>query len=748
MHDNVESQIPTRTDSMITNTVKGPLEVDTSRQDGEDLMSTDPEGTLDTLFANAKNGLRDMKSSQLVDMLKPLKIFGDVAASIAQLNPYASIAVGVLFSASEAILKQEERDDDVKDLFSKILDVYSLVIKRKEQATDRSMGKVLMDLAQQVRVCVDFIVCYTKDKNYWLRLFESARKNTGAVIKEYNAALDDQMQRFRDQNALQTTLFVYRIADDVNLNDMEYASGVSLNTSKQCLEGTRTDILLEIKDWMSNIANDAKQIMWISGMAGKGKSAIAHTIAGWAQACGMFGSCFCFDRTREGGRLHEKIFTTIARDLADHDPLVRRALADAIRDNNELRHSTDLRRQWEQLIVGPIRAASKIVRAPILIVIDALDESGGRETREDILRVLTGGPDRLSQSTTNLPPNIRIVLTSRPLPDIESAIKGAPHIRQISLDAVTRESAEPDVKRYIASNLKPLGVFQDADFQILAQKSDGLFEWARLACSHINNQNSIGQTPIRRFQAVVAGTSAKGASLLDEIYKLVLGEVMPESERGDVLPLFRSIMGQVITCLEPLSIRALTAMRKVLPRNDSIDDEDQDENIECFLGPLGSLLAGVTDLQTPVRPLHASFYDFLTEERRSGEFHIGEPSTHHQMLAFACLSIMKVELCFNICRLESSYIPNSGVTDLPQRIENFISSQLNYSCRFWTFHVLATPIEPALADELGGFFKERVLFWLEVLSLTQSLSGPASALYSISSMFTVRPCTSTFGGHT
>ena len=45
-------------------------------------------------------------------------------------------------------------------------------------------------------------------------------------------------------------------------------------------------------------------------------------------------------------------------------------------------------RQWREFISGPVDAAAKVVSAPVLIVIDALDESGDARSREDILRVL------------------------------------------------------------------------------------------------------------------------------------------------------------------------------------------------------------------------------------------------------------------------------------------------------------------------------------------------------------------------
>ncbi|KAG2095320.1 uncharacterized protein F5147DRAFT_584671, partial [Suillus discolor] len=78
-----------------------------------------------------------------------------------------------------------------------------------------------------------------------------------------------------------------------------YAKGAGLDTMKQCLQGTRTGILSQITDWINGSGDAAQRVLWLSGPAGKGKSAIAHTIANWFKESGGLGSCFCFDRHRE-----------------------------------------------------------------------------------------------------------------------------------------------------------------------------------------------------------------------------------------------------------------------------------------------------------------------------------------------------------------------------------------------------------------------------------------------------------------
>jgi hypothetical protein len=52
---------------------------------------------------------------------------------------------------------------------------------------------------------------------------------------------------------------------------------------------------------------------------------------------------------------------------------------------------------------------------------------------------------------------------------------------------------------------------------------------------------------------------------------------------------------------------ALTAMRLHFLR------EDERHKVDEVLGPLGSLIIGTADFQTPIYPLRTSFYNFLAD---------------------------------------------------------------------------------------------------------------------------------------
>ncbi|CCL98577.1 uncharacterized protein FIBRA_00578 [Fibroporia radiculosa] len=657
----------------------------------------------------------------------------------------AAAALKILGYAFKMIIEHTESSNQQLDLYVsnllvKIIGIYEALCQKENSIVTPAMEELLNKIARQILECVDYIMYHSEKVVFWKRLGKDTIRETRieidyfiAVLNELSECIDSSSRR-GDDGPIQ----IHRIVQEMDLSSLDYATGAGINTSKRCLPGTRIKVLSKITDFVYATGDDAKQIFWLSGTAGKGKSAIAHTIAGQFHRQGALGSCFCFDRTRHADRRHEKIWSTIARDLADHDPLIRRELARVvIHGTSDIKYTEDPTRQWERLVSVLRNVGTAKILVPVLIIIDALDESGETGTRAQILRMFAGESGMMSQFMAKLPSNIRILVTSRPLPDIQDALDGLHHIERLSLDNIPPSWSEhDDVKLYIAAQLTPLRIFQDNDFQALALKSNGVFEWARLACFHIKDRNSIGPKARFRFDNVVSVGSVSGIGLLDQMYKHVLKEVMPKKQRKHVLPIFCSVMGHILTSLEPLSMTALVAMREHFPREDDTDQE-HDPEMEPVLRLMGALLIGVEDDRTPIRPLHASFYDFLMAKDRSGEFYIDADAAYHYKLAFASFHVMKAELRFNICQLESSYLPNSAVVDIQNRIEEYISPQLQYSCRFWAVHYAkAVYCSDSLSKEVELLFSNKnLLFWLETLSLTNHLTGVVAGLSSVMSCF-------------
>jgi hypothetical protein len=184
-------------------------------------------------------------------------------------------------------------------------------------------------------------------------------------------------------------------------------------------------------------------------------------------------------------------------------------------------------------------------------------------------------------------------------------------------------------------------------------------------------------------------------------------------------------VGQLVTSIEPLSIHSLITLRR---HSDDFDFDD--DAVAILLRRLGSLLSNVhsSDENLPIIPLHTSFRDFLITKEKSGDFWVDLRDVHRQM-AHSCLSILLDGLKFNICQLETSYLANEGVIDLKTRIDKYIPPALLYACRFWDDHLEPIDFDSGLFKKLRCFLETKLLFWFEVLSLTNYV-GLASAACS------------------
>ncbi|KAG8958558.1 hypothetical protein FRC03_009018 [Tulasnella sp. 419] len=90
---------------------------------------------------------------------------------------------------------------------------------------------------------------------------------------------------------------------------------VSRTGASTCLENTRTALLEHIFEWIQD-SRAAQKIFWLHGLAGTGKSTIAHTVARNLDDKGRLGASFFFSRDEVDRRSPLRVLPTIAHQLA------------------------------------------------------------------------------------------------------------------------------------------------------------------------------------------------------------------------------------------------------------------------------------------------------------------------------------------------------------------------------------------------------------------------------------------------
>lgn len=442
---------------------------------------------------------------------------------------------------------------------------------------------------------------------------------------------------------------------------MPYARDAGFVSGKRCLPGTRQKLIDDILKWVND---DSGRILVLSGQAGTGKSAVAHTVADIFQKQNRLGSLFCFDRSYKDRR--NFLFSSISRDLADSDILWRKSLVRII-EKTALRTSADPETQFNELIVKPSKDAETL--GPVVIVIDALDESGDRMERKVLLKLLL-------ERSSELPSSYRFIITSRPEPDIELRCKQSTVVCKRMADIDPLDTLN-DIRHFVSSELSYVGHILDEELKmdwrsLLARRAEGFFQWANIACRFIDPTVEFGVG--RRLKAISTSTS----SSLYELYHQILDN-QPEFKDEEFFNSFRVIIGAIIVAREPLTITALQFLLRHTIQNASV-----------VLRPLHSLFIGVDDTDTPIQPLHTSLTDFFTSvEQKTGvpnQYYID--TSDQSFMALGCLNLLNRMLCFNLCSLETSHRTNHDQPDFFLRVAGAIPSDLSYACCFWALHLL------------------------------------------------------------
>ncbi|GJJ08933.1 hypothetical protein Clacol_003153 [Clathrus columnatus] len=640
--------------------------------------------------------------------------YGQLAAGVVdRLSAFTNLVQNI----ADVVTYAQGIDQNILDLFVILDSTYKFIEETKEIEHHPSYERILSNLAKQTVECAYFIRDYAKMANFWFRAGKNLiGKPIKARVQIYQDAFDRILMEFRNHSALHTEITVGRlleqnglISETLSLGNLPYASGAGLHTGKQCLPGTRVEILDDIINWVNDVDDGCPRLFWLAGSAGVGKSAIAHSIALWFQRIGRLGSFFCFDRTGSIER-REKVFSTIARDLADLDTQIKHELVKAIQNKTSLQSTTDLHLQFKNFLFEPLQAISQVTIGPILVVIDALDESGDPISRQELLKVIT-------KETSSLPANIRFLVTSRPEQDIIAAFHGSQSRTQIKMmDSIPETETRRDILNYFKTNLAEPSSFGDSQLRRLVDLSQGLFQWAYLALQFLNGLgNTAGSTLTERYEDLLNVPHIESIhDHLDAMYTQVLSSLF-NTKQPRVMSRFRSVIGSILAAREPLSLNSLVALRR-----GNVPLSQRTMDIKVITQHMGSLLSGIDDLSSAIRPLHLSFREYLLDKDRSKDFFI-DLSPCHQEFAFTCLRTMKEELRFNICDIPSSHKSNAEDEDLPARISSRISVPLSYSSRFWGVHVSSAIFDPLLARKVEEFFHQDFLHWLEVLSLLKTV---------------------------
>ncbi|KAF7976873.1 hypothetical protein HWV62_5403 [Athelia sp. TMB] len=490
---------------------------------------------------------------------------------------------------------------------------------------------------------------------------------------------------------------------------LPYADGACWDSKLACLLGTRFKILSVIKAWAYML--DSPSILWLKGVAGSGKSAIAHTIARDLQHKDLCTLVFFFSRDIPSRNTPQLFLTNIARDLSRAHPGVAEDIAAALESEPALA-SAPLARQFEELILKPSLRLS--FDRPILLIIDALDECIRDDLDTDLLILLR-------DAVTKLPRQFRILVTSRPTSNIDLFLSGQSHVMMHSLDIYSSESRE-DIAMYVDAQLRSDTVCckmgpdwpNERMIHDLKQLAEGLFIWIATVCSYLRTVYK----PRAKLQALLSKSLSQGldgdpVKKMDGLYATILS-ACGDWQDADFSEDYNLVMGTIMAARRPLSLSALRGLHQ----------GGRVPNPELLVQKFGSVLCGFHDPYEPIRILHLSFREFITDRAAHSEetrkFYISEKE-HSGHLSQLCLRVMNCELAGPISGIGYLAKASDDSPGIPK--VSGASEQLMYGCDQWTRHIVDVETPRTILRDIIKFLLRYLIPWMEVTTSVSAFHG-------------------------
>ncbi|KAL4263339.1 NACHT domain-containing protein [Pleurotus pulmonarius] len=687
-----------------------------------------------------------------------VQCFIGVGKALSQLaTPAGKVIVGLVEVIASECDGYVKRRESVTGLLQAVGDACTLVAdwdNREHDPHRPNQIKVYQYVFPAVYQCLYFVASLSPTK------LAANQHNLEGEIRKLQGQLGRIMERLKHSHNLDMQEMLCdilhiatKIEDKLFLDSIPRADDAGLDPSKSCAHGTREAIRTCIQEWA--ILPGDRRALLLYGVAGKGKSAIIHTVS---RALGTVDqqqlslanvSFFAFNQS-VANRSIDKLVLTWAWGLALHDPHYLRYLC-----NLKIEHikGSTLNNQVKALLIEGLRHADS--RRPIVFVIDALDECPELRSLLDLL-------DEIFSSSSNLPQHCRFLFTCRPNADIFAKLDRPSLIARIALDDEQWPTVE-DIRIFVQEKLGKWPDVADLADRV-TDAAEGLFQCASLLCNELTTGSQVHRKRfIKKFKAGDFNT-------LYGTYKQVLEEYIDPQDNLQ-LKAFKHLMASIFLVRSPqhrdtlLPLAAATLSRERQSASEpceqwsALESGEEQSVLESILPLLGSLLSGSTfnDTKGPVLPLHTSFRDYLVEQGKvpgEGEakvpkghdFLVDIGPCHQELLALACLDITNAQLKFNMCGFDTSYMLNSEIKGFQERAEK-LDPKLKYACQCAAYHldkslgVLDKGSTPTYSHKsqpevlnclrvaLLFFLKNQFLYWLEVHSFMESWQdGPGGML--------------------
>jgi hypothetical protein len=472
--------------------------------------------------------------------------------------------------------------------------------------------------------------------------------------------------------------------------------------------GTREFLLNQLMAWATN-ESDTRNIYWIHGSPGIGKTSLAHSICEKLHKVQHLAGAFFCQRDDADMSEPRNILPTLITKLAETFPPFRSIVADRLRNDPNLTSKS----MKDALLLDLVCNLPRHPRRALVFVIDALDECGDDRSRPVLLRVLNEVAEHA--------PWLKIIITSRPEGDIERFFNALTRPLYSTYDLATDRAAGADLRAFAQTEFDlvagkwclPTPWPESSLFDRVITRANGLFIFIKTLVLTLDHCKD----PEEALKATLEESDGTGLSSLYFLYSSILKARIVHSNDE-----FRQVIGVIL----------MTAPYRVLCDETVAELAGVRPNlVKKWVNDLSSLLYRDQAANGGVRVRHLSISDFFVSDHCDYQVN---PKDGNMQLGNSCLRTMVKQLRFNICKLEDSRLANADIEDLSSRIKDNISDALQYSALYWSNHLCFAPNngDQHVWELLKEFFEGLYgLFWIEVLSIMGAIPIGAPSLRQV-----------------
>ncbi|KAJ3574442.1 hypothetical protein NP233_g1770 [Leucocoprinus birnbaumii] len=399
----------------------------------------------------------------------------------------------------------------------------------------------------------------------------------------------------------------------------------------RCNEDTRRAFRHRVIKWATDV-KESRHLLWLSGPAAVGKSAVAQTVAEELKEKELLGAVFFFSRPHNRSD-PDVVIPTLVYQLALQVPEYKRVVTQkVIKDPLTLNRSR--KSQFKDLIVDPflllVSNGSAFVQATLLVVLDGLDECKERGAQAELVKMIS----HYMYKEPSLP--LRWMICSRPEPHIKAAFASNDSnavCLEMKLEVHDNE-AQRDARRILTKGFLEIRKrYPDqvpdewpnkSQLQLIADRASGHLGFVSFIIRFIGDQHyddPSGQLDVclRFLERTGRGPGSEDPNplyALDLLYTRILSDISKV-----VLPTTRRILG--VLMFYDNKYLTVAVLANFLGLNQAAFYRAV-QHLHSVLSIPPALKASKERIQI----YHTSFSDYLKDSVRAGSFVLDEDAVH------------------------------------------------------------------------------------------------------------------------